>query len=73
MRIKKLNLVNVKIHNEKEFIFNGSTMILGHNGAGKSTIVESIYYALFRELLVPNVDAMISNNIKKIDKETGKL
>jgi exonuclease SbcC len=73
MRIKKLNLVNVKIHNEKEFIFDGSTMILGHNGAGKSTIVESIYYALFRELLVPNVDAMISNNIKKIDKETGKV
>lgn len=73
MQIKKLHLVNVKVHQDKEFIFNGSTMILGHNGAGKSTIVESIYYALFRELLVPNVDSMINNNIKKVDETTGKV
>lgn len=73
MKIKKLHLVNVKIHRDKEFIFNGSTMILGHNGAGKSTIVESIYYALFRTLLVPNVDAMINNEIKKVDETTGKV
>lgn len=73
MKIKKLHLVNVKIHEDKEFDFNGSTMILGHNGAGKSTIVESIYYALFRELLVPNVDAMINNKIKKTDPSTGKI
>jgi exonuclease SbcC len=47
-------------------------MILGQNGTGKSTIVESIYYALFRELLVPNVDCMINNDIKRVNPETGK-
>lgn len=68
MKISKLHLVNIKAHADKTFDFNGeSTMILGHNGSGKSTIVESIYYALFRELVVPNADYMISNDIKSVN------
>ena len=73
MKIISLHVVNVKAHSDRTFRFDGkTTMILGQNGTGKSTIVESLYYALFRELLVPNVDCMISNDIKKLNPETGK-
>lgn len=73
MKIISLHVVNIKAHSDRTFRFDGkTTMILGQNGTGKSTIVESIYYALFRELLVPNVDCMISNDIKKLNPETGK-
>jgi len=73
LKILNLHLVNVRAHDDVTLDFRGTTtMILGHNGSGKSTIVESIYYALFRKLLVSNVEIIISDKIKKID-DAGKI
>ena len=64
MKLEKLHLVNIKKHNDLVVDFkNGSTMILGKNGTGKSTIVESIFYLFFRDLVVSNVNEMISEDV----------
>ena len=48
MRIKKVKLTNVKCYSSAEFIFeNGINFISGVNGAGKTSIIESIGFALF--------------------------
>lgn len=45
----KLFLKNFRHHREKEFSFpdNGLELISGHNGSGKTTVLQSISYALF--------------------------
>ena len=74
MKILKVHLVNIKRHKDSEFDFDGkTTMILGPNGCGKSTIVESIFYGLFRKLLLPNINDMISDTIQIVDKEKGTV
>lgn len=48
MKIKKVKLTNVKCYSNAEFDFeNGINFISGVNGAGKTTIIESIGFALF--------------------------
>lgn len=48
MHITKLELDNIKSHASSTFTFErGTTAITGHNGAGKTTIIESIAYVLF--------------------------
>jgi len=48
MKIKKVELTNVKCYSNAEFDFeNGINFISGKNGAGKTSIIESIGYALF--------------------------
>jgi len=49
MILKKLHLKNFLIHKETdvEFSENGITVFIGDNGAGKSSIIEGITYALF--------------------------
>jgi len=70
MQLISLNVKNIKIYDEKSFDFKGlSTLIIGQCGTGKSTIVESIYFALFRQLLVPNIYFLINDKIKYIDKK----
>ncbi|MBI4852491.1 MAG: AAA family ATPase [Acidobacteria bacterium] len=47
MLITKLELKDIKNYTEKEFCFSpGVTAICGVNGAGKTTIIESIAWAL---------------------------
>ena len=51
MRILTLELVNIKIYDKLELNFDdGVTAIVGSNGSGKSTILESISYMLFNEI-----------------------
>lgn len=48
MKINRVELTNVKCYEQAEFNFeNGINFISGRNGAGKTTIIESIGYALF--------------------------
>jgi DNA repair protein SbcC/Rad50 len=48
MHITKVELENIKSHFKSTFEFSrGTTAITGRNGAGKSTIIESIAWALF--------------------------
>ena len=48
MKIKSVKLRNVKCYSEAEFDFEkGINFISGMNGAGKTSIIESIGYALF--------------------------
>lgn len=48
MKIKKVELTNVKCYSNEEFDFeNGINFISGINGAGKTSIIESIGFALF--------------------------
>jgi DNA repair protein SbcC/Rad50 len=49
--IKKVELENIKSHEKAVFDFErGSTAITGENGAGKTTIIEAIAWALFDTL-----------------------
>ena len=51
MIINKIKLENFKSHKNTSIDFNtGISLILGSNGSGKSTILEAISYALFREV-----------------------
>lgn len=51
MQIVALELENVKSYDRARFAFTrGVNAIVGHNGAGKSTIIEAIGYALFDAL-----------------------
>ncbi len=48
MHITKIELENIKSHADSTFEFGrGTTAITGNNGAGKTTIMESIAWALF--------------------------
>lgn len=66
MQLIRLVLKNIKKHKELVIDFSSKKglLILGKNGQGKSTILESIYYALFRSTLVPNTKYLISDFIK---------
>ncbi|MEJ5248648.1 MAG: AAA family ATPase, partial [Caldilinea sp.] len=51
MLIVALELENVKSYERARIAFTeGVNAIVGHNGAGKSTIIEAIGYALFDAL-----------------------
>ncbi len=49
-QITKINLENIKTYVSEEIIFSlGNNVLLGENGAGKSTILESIFLSIFGE------------------------
>src|SRR6185436_816919 len=48
MHISKIELENIKSHVSATFEFTrGTTAITGENGAGKTTIIEAVAWALF--------------------------
>ncbi|WP_407376127.1 AAA family ATPase [Methanobrevibacter sp.] len=62
MIFEKLELVNFKSHVNTTIEFNhGITLIIGENGAGKSSIFEAITFALFSESQVNNIDLVRTN------------
>ncbi|TDT67372.1 exonuclease SbcC [Hypnocyclicus thermotrophus] len=55
MKINKIYLENYRIHDKKEINFsNGVNLLLGKNGAGKSSILEAIGHTLFSSKLRDN-------------------
>lgn len=62
MIFKKLELKNFKSHANTTLNFtNGISLIVGENGAGKSSIFEAITFALFKKSDVTNVDLVRTN------------
>ena len=62
MIFKKLELKNFKSHANTTIDFNtGITLIVGENGAGKSSIFEAITFALFKQSDVNNADLVRTN------------
>jgi len=62
MILKKLHLKNFLIHKETdvEFSENGITVFIGDNGAGKSSIIEGITYALFGKSSKGNIADLVN-------------
>ena len=60
MIFNKLTLKNFKSYENTEINFNrGISVIVGENGAGKSSILEAISFALFKEHTAKKVDELI--------------
>lgn len=63
MIFKRLFLKNFKSYQNAEITFNkGITIIVGENGAGKSTILEGISFALFKQHGAKKIDELVRNN-----------
>lgn len=68
--LKSLSLINFKGIRNKEILFNeGSTIISGENGTGKTTIFDAWLWLLFGKDSTGRSDSNFS--IKTIDPETG--
>jgi exonuclease SbcC len=60
MILKGLRIENVKCFESLDLTFvPGKNVIIGHNGSGKSTILQSILYSLFHEYPQGKVDGLI--------------
>ena len=65
MIINSLTLDNFKSHKNTKINFEDNiSLILGNNGAGKSSILEAISYSLFKE-----IDGTLDNQIRKTTEE----
>lgn len=69
MIFNNLKLKNFKSHVNSSINFEkGVTLVLGENGAGKSSIFEAITFALFRKSTVKNLNDLINTDRKASDK-----
>jgi exonuclease SbcC len=65
--IKKIELENFKSHVNTQVDFDtGISIIMGDNGAGKSSILESISFGLFKEYASKKMDKLINNDKNKM-------
>lgn len=65
MHISKIELENIKSHQSSIFEFSrGTTAITGENGAGKTSIIEAVAWALF-DLLEYKKDDFVRRGAKK--------
>ena len=63
MIFTKLRLRNFKSHEDTIIKFDkGISVIVGENGAGKSTILEGISFALFKQHTAKKIDDLVRNN-----------
>ena len=70
MIFKKLKLTNFKSHQNTIIGFDkGITVIVGENGAGKSTILEAISFALFKQHTAKRIDDLVRNNANSMSVE----
>lgn len=66
MIFTKLTLKNFKSYDNAEITFDkGISVIVGENGAGKSTILEAISFALFKQHTAKKIDDLIRNGSDK--------
>lgn len=69
MIINKLKLKNFRSHVNTILEFNqGISLIIGENGAGKSSIMEAISFALFKKFSV-NINELIRRGEKELELE----
>lgn len=62
MIFKKLHLKNFKSYKNSKIEFNkGISIIVGENGAGKSSILEGISFALFKQHRARKIDELVRN------------
>lgn len=67
MIFTKLEMINFKSHEDTILDFNpGISLIVGENGAGKSSIFEAISFALFKSYTTKSVNDLVRSN-----KNTG--
>ena len=73
--IKKLVLNNFLSHKDTSIKFDpGITVFVGHNGSGKSSIIDSITFALFNEHTRKNNKNLITKGIDQtLSEETGSF
>jgi len=70
MIIKKIKLENFKSHKNTEInLFTGINTIMGHNGSGKTSILEAISFALFKQYTSKKIDDLIKTGSKKMAVE----
>ena len=72
MIFTKLKLINFKSHENTVIKFDkGISVIVGENGAGKSTILEGISFALFKQHTGKKIDDLVRNNAQSMLVELG--
>ena len=70
MIFTKIKLLNFKSHENTVINFNkGISVIVGENGAGKSTILEAISFALFKQHTAKKIDDLVRNNAQSMAVE----
>ena len=70
MIFTKLKLNNFKSHKNTTIKFEkGISVIVGENGAGKSTIFEAISFALFKQHTAKRIDDLVRNNANSMSVE----
>ena len=70
MIFNRLVLKNFKSHEKSIIEFKkGITIITGENGAGKSSILEGISFALFKQHTSKKIDYLVRNNTNKMTVE----
>lgn len=71
MKIKSIRLNNIKSHKDTILSFgNGINIIAGHNGSGKTTVIEAIETVLFKEK--PSKGGQLASLVRKGQKQ-GKI
>ena len=70
MIFTRLILNNFKSHEHSVISFDkGISVIVGENGAGKSTILEAISFALFKQHTAKKIDDLVRNNANTMSIE----
>jgi exonuclease SbcC len=70
MIFTRLKLYNFKSHEHTVISFDkGISVIVGENGAGKSTILEAISFALFKQHTGKKIDDLVRNNVNSMSVE----
>ncbi len=70
MIFTRLKLLNFKSHQNTTIKFNkGISVIVGENGAGKSTILEAINFALFEQCTAKRISDLVRNNADTMSVE----
>ncbi|MCY0852110.1 MAG: DNA double-strand break repair ATPase Rad50, partial [Thermoplasma acidophilum] len=70
MIIDRIRLINFLSHEDSEIFFDtGVNIIVGHNGAGKSSIIDAIRFALFGDKRTKKIEDMIRKGAKSLEVE----
>ena len=70
MIFTRLKMHNFKSHEDTVINFDkGISVIVGENGAGKSTILEAISFALFKQHTARKIDDLVRNNSSSMSVE----